>query len=126
MRRNLVVSGEEDTDDRRGGSLTTGEVARRLGVAPTTVRSWDRRYGLGPEAHTGGRHRRWTPADVARLERMCSLTATGLPRAARPRDRAGGRVAVGPVPDDREPSPRPARGRQGVGGARGHAGGTPC
>lgn len=65
---------------RRGG-LTTGEVARRLGVAPTTVRTWDRRYGLGPDAHTDGRHRRWTAADVARLERMCALTATGLPPA---------------------------------------------
>ncbi|MFD7568188.1 MerR family transcriptional regulator [Streptomyces tendae] len=65
---------------RRGG-LTTGEVARRLGVAPTTVRTWDRRYGLGPEAHTNGRHRRWTAEDVARLERMCALTATGLPPA---------------------------------------------
>ncbi|MFH8238068.1 MerR family transcriptional regulator [Streptomyces sp. NPDC018321] len=63
------------------GGLTTGEVARRLGVAPTTVRTWDRRYGLGPDAHTGGRHRRWTAADVARLERMCALTATGLPPA---------------------------------------------
>ncbi|BFO16371.1 hypothetical protein SHKM778_27590 [Streptomyces sp. KM77-8] len=65
----------------QGGGLTTGEVARRLGVAPTTVRTWDRRYGLGPDAHTGGRHRRWTAADVVRLERMCALTATGLPPA---------------------------------------------
>ncbi|MFD8230548.1 MerR family transcriptional regulator [Streptomyces sp. NPDC059696] len=64
-----------------GGGLTTGEVARRLGVAPTTVRTWDRRYGLGPDGHTGGRHRRWTPSDVARLERMCALTATGIPPA---------------------------------------------
>ncbi|MEG8276735.1 MerR family transcriptional regulator [Streptomyces sp. AHA2] len=61
--------------------MTTGEVARRLGVAPTTVRTWDRRYGLGPDAHTGGRHRRWTVVDVARLERMCALTATGIPPA---------------------------------------------
>ncbi|MEU9751903.1 MerR family transcriptional regulator [Streptomyces althioticus] len=64
-----------------GGGLTTGEVARRLGVAPTTVRTWDHRYGLGPARHTGGRHRRWTPEDVARLERMCALTATGIPPA---------------------------------------------
>lgn len=78
---------ERDSEDRgRGGApvgvgLTTGEVARRLGVAPTTVRTWDRRYGLGPDAHTGGRHRRWTATDVARLERMCALTATGIPPA---------------------------------------------
>ncbi|MGW5130027.1 MerR family transcriptional regulator [Streptomyces sp. NPDC004135] len=64
-----------------GAGLTTGEVARRLGVAPTTVRTWDRRYGLGPDAHTGGRHRRWTAGDLARLERMCALTATGIPPA---------------------------------------------
>lgn len=68
-----------DGPGRQGGGLTTGEVARRLGVAPTTVRSWDRRYGLGPVAHTGGRHRRWTAEDFARLERMCALTTTGLP-----------------------------------------------
>ena len=78
---------ERDSEDRgRGGApvgvgLTTGEVARRLGVAPTTVRTWDRRYGLGPDAHTGGRHRRWTATDVARLERMCALTTTGIPPA---------------------------------------------
>ncbi|MZF88674.1 MerR family transcriptional regulator [Streptomyces sp. SID5643] len=78
---------ERDSRGRGPGStpdgvgLTTGEVARRLGVAPTTVRTWDRRYGLGPEVHTGGRHRRWTPVDVARLERMCALTATGIPPA---------------------------------------------
>ncbi|MFD5102119.1 MerR family transcriptional regulator [Streptomyces albidochromogenes] len=79
MSTNRDASG--DGDGPRGGGLTTGEVARRLGVAPTTVRSWDRRYGLGPDIHTGGRHRRWTAADVARLERMCALTATGLPPA---------------------------------------------
>lgn len=86
------------------GGLTTGEVARRLGVAPTTVRTWDRRYGLGPDAHTGGRHRRWTAADVAKLERMCALTATGLPpaeaarlaRTEEPPERARSRPAAGP------------------------------
>ncbi|MGW7199033.1 MerR family transcriptional regulator [Streptomyces chryseus] len=67
-----------DENERQGGGLTTGEVARRLGVAPTTVRSWDRRYGIGPHQHTGGKHRRWTAADIARLERMCALTTTGL------------------------------------------------
>ncbi|MBM9617615.1 MerR family transcriptional regulator [Streptomyces zhihengii] len=58
--------------------MTTGELAGRLGVAPTTIRSWGRRYGLEPAAHTPGGHRRWSPADVARLERMRALTSTGL------------------------------------------------
>ena len=45
-------------------------VARRLGVAPSTLRTWDRRYGLGPSGHTDGRHRRYGPADIGRLELM--------------------------------------------------------
>ncbi|MFC7814044.1 MerR family transcriptional regulator [Streptomyces sp. NPDC057367] len=73
--------GRADEGGPRGGGLTTGEVARRLGVAPTTVRTWDRRYGLGPDVRTGGRHRRWSAGDVARLERMCAMTATGIPPA---------------------------------------------
>ncbi|MFD0531239.1 MerR family transcriptional regulator [Kitasatospora arboriphila] len=35
-------------------SITTGGVARRLGVSPTTVRSWERRYGIGPSGHEAG------------------------------------------------------------------------
>ncbi|MER7955851.1 MerR family transcriptional regulator [Streptomyces sp. NPDC096030] len=61
--------------------ITTGAVARRLGVSPTTVRSWDQRYGIGPAVRADGRHRRWSPADVAMLEEMCRLTASGVPPA---------------------------------------------
>ncbi|MDT8909660.1 MerR family transcriptional regulator [Amycolatopsis sp. PS_44_ISF1] len=45
-------------------------VARRLGVAPSTLRTWDRRYGLGPSRHTDGRHRRYGSSDIGRLELM--------------------------------------------------------
>ncbi|WAU86314.1 MerR family transcriptional regulator [Streptomyces sp. Qhu-G9] len=61
--------------------MTTGGLARRLGVSPTTLRSWDRRYGLGPAVRADGRHRRWTPRDVAVLEAMCRLTSAGVPPA---------------------------------------------
>ncbi|MGW0969330.1 MerR family transcriptional regulator [Streptomyces sp. NPDC002516] len=61
--------------------VTTGALARRLGVSPTTLRSWDRRYGMGPAVRSGGRHRRWTPQDVAMLEEMCRLTSAGVPPA---------------------------------------------
>jgi transposase-like protein len=50
--------------------LSVAAVARRLGVAPATLRTWDRRYGLGPSDHTTGRHRKYAPGDVARLELM--------------------------------------------------------
>lgn len=51
-------------------TLSVAVVARRLGVAPATLRTWDRRYGIGPRGHTTGRHRRYGPEDVARLELM--------------------------------------------------------
>ena len=51
-------------------TLPVAAVARRLGVAPATLRTWDRRYGLGPSGHTTGRHRRYAAADLARLELM--------------------------------------------------------
>lgn len=61
--------------------VTTGALARRLGVSPTTLRSWDRRYGVGPAVRSDGQHRRWTPQDVAMLEEMCRLTSAGVPPA---------------------------------------------
>ncbi|MEU9254372.1 MerR family transcriptional regulator [Streptomyces sp. NPDC048270] len=64
-----------------GVGLSTGAVARRLGVSATTLRSWERRYGIGPADREHGRHRRWSPTDVSRLELMCLLTAQGVPPA---------------------------------------------
>jgi len=65
-----------------GGSdeprLTVAAVARRLGVAPATLRTWDRRYGLGPSVHSAGAHRRYSAADVARLEAMRRLIHRGV------------------------------------------------
>ena len=58
--------------------ITVAAVARRLGVAPSTLRTWDRRYGLGPSAHTAGTHRRYCALDVARLMLMRRLIATGV------------------------------------------------
>ncbi|MER8102833.1 MerR family transcriptional regulator [Kitasatospora sp. NPDC094016] len=58
--------------------MTTGALARMLGVSPTTVRSWERRYGIGPARRDPGRHRQWSPRDVAVLAEMCRLTARGV------------------------------------------------
>ncbi|MFJ3336087.1 MerR family transcriptional regulator [Streptomyces sp. NPDC086766] len=79
--------------------VTTGFLARRLGVSPTTLRSWDRRYGLGPAARADGRHRRWSPDDVAMMQEMCRLTAAGVPPAEAARaaqEFARGRTAADP------------------------------
>jgi methanogenic corrinoid protein MtbC1 len=58
--------------------LTAGAVARRLGVAVTTLRTWHQRYGLGPSEHVPGHHRRYTEQDLARLQVMQRLTAQGV------------------------------------------------
>lgn len=59
-------------------ALTVAAVARRLGVAPATLRTWDRRYGLGPTDHSVGEHRRYTAIDIARLTLMRKLVISGV------------------------------------------------
>jgi DNA-binding transcriptional MerR regulator len=81
-------------------ALTVAAVARRLGVAPATLRTWDRRYGLGPSEHSAGAHRRYSPEDMARLLTMRRLTLDGVApseaaRAAIASVRAGGPAAGG-------------------------------
>jgi DNA-binding transcriptional MerR regulator len=61
--------------------LTAGDVARRLGIAVTTLRTWHQRYGLGPGGHLPHQHRRYTAVDIARLEVMRRLTGDGVPAA---------------------------------------------
>jgi MerR family transcriptional regulator, light-induced transcriptional regulator len=57
---------------------TAGQVARHLGIAESTLRSWHRRYGIGPHGSEPGRYRRYSEADVARLQRMLDLINLGM------------------------------------------------
>ncbi|MGC0274541.1 MerR family transcriptional regulator [Pseudactinotalea sp. Z1739] len=66
----------EDLGD--GIRLTVAGVAARLGVAAPTLRTWARRYGLGPSGHVAGSHRRYEASDLARLETMRRLTLEGV------------------------------------------------
>lgn len=59
-------------------TLSVATVARRLGVSPTTLRTWDRRHGLGPSHHEAGTHRRYSATDLARLELMRRLSMDGV------------------------------------------------
>jgi DNA-binding transcriptional MerR regulator len=88
-----------------GAGFSAGEVARRLGVAVTTLRTWHRRYGLGPSRHIPGQHRRYTDEDVSRLDVMRRLTGRGVPPAE------AARVAVAPRRTPRVVGPRDGGGR---------------
>ncbi|HEV7649189.1 MAG TPA: MerR family transcriptional regulator [Actinophytocola sp.] len=57
---------------------TAGQVARHLRIAESTLRSWHRRYGVGPHASRPGSYRRYTAVDVARLQRMHDLIESGM------------------------------------------------
>jgi MerR family transcriptional regulator, light-induced transcriptional regulator len=58
--------------------LTVAAVARRIGVAPATLRTWARRYGLGPSGHEAGEHRKYRPEDLAKLIMMRRLIVAGV------------------------------------------------
>jgi hypothetical protein len=73
-------------------------VARRLGIAPATLRTWDRRYGLGPTGHTTGSHRRYSARDVSRLDHMREALLRGAAPAEAARYAAGtGPAGTGPA-----------------------------
>ncbi|MGW0436500.1 MerR family transcriptional regulator [Micromonospora sp. NPDC003197] len=91
-------------------ALSAGMVARRLGVAVTTLRTWHQRYGLGPSRHVAGQHRRYTPADLARLEIMRRLTADGVPPAEAARWARQTPDVRGQQPAATAPQPEPVRG----------------
>lgn len=101
--------------DFAGLRLSVSAVARRLGIAPATLRTWDRRYGVGPTGHSSGSHRRYAPGDVARLELMKRALIDGASPAEAARlaltatapDGPGPTALVlPPVPDqDHEPTP---------------------
>ena len=74
-----MKSGDRRTADLgQGEALTVAAVARRLGVAPATLRTWDRRYGLGPSEHSSGEHRRYSSGDITRLTLMRKLVIAGV------------------------------------------------
>jgi transposase-like protein len=89
-----------DDDDHaatQAPALAVAAVARRLGVAPATLRTWDRRYGLGPSAPSAGAHRRYSATDVERLLVMRRLTLDGVAPAESARIALAADVVAGPA-----------------------------
>ncbi len=71
--------GPPDAPDA-GSDLTwgVGVVSQRLSVTASTLRTWERRYGVGPSFRTQGGHRRYTERDIDRVELMRRLLARGV------------------------------------------------
>ncbi|MFD6159865.1 MerR family transcriptional regulator [Nocardia sp. NPDC060256] len=90
------MSGHGDFDDT-AAEFTVGAVARELGIPLATLRSWNRRYGLGPSGHQRGRHRHYAQADLVLIRRMVELVRAGASPASAAR--AAG-VVVAPVLGD--------------------------
>ncbi|QWW19206.1 MerR family transcriptional regulator [Schaalia sp. 19OD2882] len=72
-RAHFVTIGKTDAP------LSVAALALRLGVPPSTLRTWERRYGLGVSDRQAGAHRRYLPEDVERLARMVELVHSGVP-----------------------------------------------
>lgn len=75
-----------------------GELGRRIGVAPATLRAWEQRYGIPRPARSRAGQRLYGPDQERRLRRMLALMAEGFaPQVA-------ARMAL-----HAEAEPRPAR-----------------
>jgi DNA-binding transcriptional MerR regulator len=70
-------------------------VADRVGMPIATLRSWNQRYGVGPWAHSPGRHRLYSEIDIAVVQQMQKLIRKG----ASPSSAA--RAAIDSVPPGR-------------------------
>ncbi len=74
---------------------TVGSVAKLLGLPVATLRSWNQRYGLGPQRHRPGRHRHYTTEDLAVVTRMVELVRAGASPVSAAR---AAKTVLGPAP----------------------------
>lgn len=68
-------------------------MSRRLGVSATTLRAWERRYGLLRPARSGGNYRLYTAEDEARVRRALAYMQKGMSTRE-----AAGRALIQPEP----------------------------
>jgi DNA-binding transcriptional MerR regulator len=78
----MATPPDDDADRELGWGV--GTVAARLGISASTLRTWERRYDVGPSRRTAGGHRRYSEADIERA----LLTQLFIARGAPPSDAA--------------------------------------
>lgn len=64
--------------DTERSSYSVGEAARLLEVSPSTLRSWERRYGFPRPIRTSGGHRRYPPEMVGVLAQALRAKSLGV------------------------------------------------
>lgn len=62
-----------------GRTYSVSEVAAVAGVAPSTIRSWETRYGFPASSRTQGRHRRYSEEDVRQVRALVEEMRRGRP-----------------------------------------------
>lgn len=65
-------------DSTGAGGLAIGDLAARTGLAPGTIRMWEKRYGFPRPARTSAGYRRYSPRDAEILRRVIALREHGL------------------------------------------------
>lgn len=70
-----MLAGSSPVSDAAG--YTVRAVAERIGIPTATLRSWNRRYGMGPTHHQPGKHRLYSASDIADLEQMLMQIRAG-------------------------------------------------
>jgi DNA-binding transcriptional MerR regulator len=65
----------------RGDGLRIGELSRRVGVSPGTLRAWERRYGVCSSRRTASGYRLYTAEDEARIRELARLRDQGVATA---------------------------------------------
>jgi MerR family transcriptional regulator, light-induced transcriptional regulator len=84
--------------DAPAPSVRIGELSRRTGVRPETIRAWERRYELVQPARSTGGFRLYSRADEERVHAMRALLAEGVAAAeAAKQARSGRGAAAAPV-----------------------------
>jgi MerR family transcriptional regulator, light-induced transcriptional regulator len=74
-----VKSASEFDESRAQPRLTISSVSSLLGIPIPTLRSWERRYGYPTPHRTGGRHRRYSTAEVDLLRALRDEITRGHP-----------------------------------------------
>lgn len=80
-------------------TFSVSELAAVAGVAPSTIRSWEARYGFPAGSRTRGGHRRFSEEDVEQVRALAEEMRVGRP-VGRAIEALRSRPASNPVDDD--------------------------